>query len=102
MAESLAIQLMREAARSHHRDAHIHWVRFDGATNRLPELVAAQSRRERMLDHVDEQRNDTNGPCWLIRPQERHHRQEPMVECELLADRQVELIGNEALRQVNR
>src|SRR5207237_9797516 len=68
----------------------------------LAELPAAARRRQRVEDDVDGERHDRDLPLAvaLREVDHRQRRDDAVVDLELLADRRIELVGDERARDV--
>jgi len=81
-------------------DTEVFGIGLDRAPYRLAELVAAQRRRQRVLQHVDRDRDEGAGPVGLVGPQQRQGRIHAMVEGALLEDREVELVVHQRIDEM--
>ncbi|MOA16320.1 hypothetical protein D3C78_1365290 [compost metagenome] len=93
---TFAMHLMRDAAGGHHRDAQVFREAFNCPAQRLTELVAAASRRDRELQHSDLQRHHLHRPAVLPRQQGGERREQPVIERLILEERHIKLVGHQA------
>jgi hypothetical protein len=85
--------LVGQTARAEDDDAQILGKRQDRPSERLAELEQTPRRGDRMLDHVNRERDDRDFPVGI--GQHRQKRQHAMIERHFLADRRIELIVNQ-------
>ena len=93
---ALAVHLVRQSAGGHERHLDVRGIAFDRAPQRLPEPVHAACGRNGKLQHADLQRHHRCGPASVVvRQHHRQGREDAMVQCAMLEDGQVELVGHQ-------
>src|SRR5438105_738580 len=101
-AGALAVHLVRQAAGTDDHHLQILGIRFHRTTHCLPELVAAHCGRQRILQHVNLDRNDRSWPVRLVRPKEAQWRIEAVIERLFLEDGEIEFLIDQRLGHVGR
>ena len=92
------MHLVRQAARRHNGDLEVFGIAFDGATQRLAQLVAAAARWHGKLQHPHLQRHDLQRPALLCLVAHHGQRREAaMVQCLVLEKGHIELFAHQRL-----
>ncbi len=96
------MHLVREAAGADDGNLEVLRIALDRLAQCAAELEATPCGRNRKLQHPDLERNDRARPAILVRPQKRQWREAAVVQALRLEVRQVELVGDQARRDMTR
>jgi hypothetical protein len=99
---TLALQLVRHAARAIHDHAQVFWIVLDRAPDRLAQLEAAHARGRRILDDVHAQRDHLERPFRDFSAGHRQRHRQAVIHRHLVGDGHVELVEDQVFDQVPR
>ncbi len=77
-------------------------VALDREAQHPSHFVAPARQRDRVLDHVDEDRHNLDGPLGGAAPEQFHRHLDAVIDLDLLADHRVEAVVDEAVDEVPR
>ena len=99
-AGAFAVDLVRQPAGADHDHLQVFREGFDGAPHGLAELVTARGGWQRVLEHIDGDRQNGARPGWLVRPHQRQRRIATMVERPVLEHGHVEFLVYQSVGDV--
>src|SRR5579864_6343955 len=94
------LQLMRHAASAENHHAQIPIEAVDRLADRLAEHEAAMPGRRRILNDIDTERDDLEGPFLGLTAEQRQGHGEPVIDLHLVDDGEIEFIENDRLRDM--
>ena len=97
-----ALQLVAHPAGAPDLHVEVVVVRLDGAPDRLAQVEAALSRRDRIVDDVDRDRDHPARPRRRLAAQQRQRDGQAVIDGEAVDDREVEVLLDDRVGDVRR